>query len=326
MKRGTTQIVKFKKLCKSLGLPPYAVVGVLESLWHMTARETPRGDIGKLTNEEIAIGIDWDGDPDALVDALIENKWVDVSDRYRLVVHDWHIHADDTTKKAIERSGETFCALVEDCPDISRQNPTTDDKKRLPEPKPKPKPKPKPVKEITLATLHNFSAQQVFNYVARHLLEQSEKSVQEGTGKCKYKTASGLKCAAGCLISSEEYSEDFEGRYWSGIPKIPKANQKLIARLQGLHDMCVVAEWLEELKAIARSFKLSPSQLAFYFWNAELCRYQHRSWRVLNLGTSTGIKGDRFILTDKTFEVIGQSLHPISKNPYTTYLVKEISR
>ena len=147
MKRGTTQVVKFKKLCKSLGLPPYAVVGVLESLWHMTARETPRGDVGKLTNEEIAIGIDWDGDPDVLVGALIENKWLDASDRYRLIVHDWHIHADDTTKKAIERSGETFCAHEPDCPDISRQIPTNPDKKRLPEPKPKPEPVPEPLPE-----------------------------------------------------------------------------------------------------------------------------------------------------------------------------------
>ena len=186
--------------------------------------------------------------------------------------------------------------------------------------------KPKPVKEITLATLHNFSSQQVFNYVARHLLEQSERSVDSPSNDCKYKTAKGLKCAAGCLISEKEYRASFEGKTWVGASGAAKAHMGLIVHLQYLHDGSPVELWLERLKALALDFKLSTSQLAFYFWNAELCRYQHRSWRVLNLGTSTGIKGDRFILTDKTFEIIGQSLQPFAKNPYTTYLVKEISR
>jgi hypothetical protein len=30
-------------------------VGVMESIWHLTARETPRGNIGKLSNSMIAI-------------------------------------------------------------------------------------------------------------------------------------------------------------------------------------------------------------------------------------------------------------------------------
>lgn len=197
-------------------------------------------------------------------------------------------------------------------------------------PKPKPKPKSAPVKEITLATLHTFSAQQVFNYVARHLLEQSEKSVDIFTTKCKYKTAKGLKCAAGCLISEKEYSEDFEGAYWPRIVKLraSTAHEQLIRRLQELHDGRPVHLWLEELKAIARRFKLSTSQLAFYFWNAELCRYQHRNWRVVELTALNGIKGMRRTIEGKTFEVIGHALNP--KFPphrvNCTYLVKEISR
>lgn len=189
------------------------------------------------------------------------------------------------------------------------------------------KPKSKPVKEITLATLHNFSAQQVFNYVARHLLEQSERSVQERTGECKYKTASGLKCAAGCLISSEEYSEDFERIYWPHIAsaKGSYAHKQLITALQKLHDCWPVYLWLEKLKAVALDFKLSPSQLAFYFWNAELCRYQHRSWRVVNQLRTTIQKGERFTVEGKTFEVIGKSLQPYSKIFFESYLVREIS-
>jgi len=192
----------------------------------------------------------------------------------------------------------------------------------------KPKVRSAPVKEITIATLHNFSAQQVFNYVARHLLEQSEKSVDVFTASCKYKTAQGLKCAAGCLISSEEYSEDFEGKSWLRIVERTDftAHEQLIQKLQELHDGWPVHLWLEELKAIARRFKLSTSQLAFYFWNAELCRYQHRSWREANFLHSSYKKGDKISMEEKTFEIIGKSLHPVPKNPYFTYLVKEISR
>lgn len=188
------------------------------------------------------------------------------------------------------------------------------------------KPKPKPIKEITLATLHNFSAQQVFNYVARHLLEQSERSVDVFTDKCKYKTAKGLKCAAGCLISEKEYRASFEAKSWAGVAKAPEAHMGLITQLQYLHDGWPAHFWLEKLKALALGFKLSTSQLAFYFWNAELCRYQHRSWREANFLHSSYKKGDKISIEERTFEVIGKSLHPMPKNPYITYLVKEISR
>ena len=113
--------------------------------------------------------------------------------------------------------------------------------------------KSKPVKEITLATLYTFSAQQVFNYVARHLLEQAEKSQDGLTAHCKYKTASGLKCAAGCLISSEEYHTTLEGRNWGAFPGTPEAHMNLITALQRLHDRHVVATWLEELKLDRKS-------------------------------------------------------------------------
>jgi hypothetical protein len=36
--------------------------------------------------------VDWEGDADQLIEALIECGWIDSSDQYRLVVHDWHEH------------------------------------------------------------------------------------------------------------------------------------------------------------------------------------------------------------------------------------------
>jgi hypothetical protein len=108
MKRQAVGHTKMKKLCRILKVPTYVSVGILESLWHLVAREAPLGDIGKLSNEDIAIGIDYDRDPVELVSALIESGWLDPSDKYRLLVHDWHEHADDAIRKSINRSGKEF--------------------------------------------------------------------------------------------------------------------------------------------------------------------------------------------------------------------------
>lgn len=108
MKRNTTSVIKFKKLCLALGLPSYAVVGILECLWHITAREAPRGDIGRLSNEEIALGMDWVEDPDRLIGALVACRWIDENAEHRLIVHDWPDHTEDATHTKLFRAIETF--------------------------------------------------------------------------------------------------------------------------------------------------------------------------------------------------------------------------
>jgi hypothetical protein len=47
MKRGTPEHPKTAHLMAALSIPrPYAV-GILELLWHFTARYAPRGDVGR---------------------------------------------------------------------------------------------------------------------------------------------------------------------------------------------------------------------------------------------------------------------------------------
>jgi hypothetical protein len=108
MKRGTQGNSKFRALARRLDVRDYVVVGLLECLWHLCARETPCGDLGRLPNHRIAMGIDWEGDPDDLVDALTECGWLDESEEYRLVVHDWHEHADETLRKQLLRTARAF--------------------------------------------------------------------------------------------------------------------------------------------------------------------------------------------------------------------------
>src|SRR5580658_6640590 len=97
-----------RRLCRKLDIRLYQAVGILELLWHTTAREAPRGDIGKISNEDIALAVDWPGDEHVLIDALLATGWLERDDEYRLLVHDWHIHADEAVKKRLTRSHELF--------------------------------------------------------------------------------------------------------------------------------------------------------------------------------------------------------------------------
>ena len=108
MKREAMGSTKLKRLCHYLGIRTYSAAGIMESLWHLTAREAPQGDIGKLADEDIALGIDWDGDTGKLINALVSSKWLDPDPRYRLIVHDWHEHADDATDNKLARSGRLY--------------------------------------------------------------------------------------------------------------------------------------------------------------------------------------------------------------------------
>lgn len=108
MKAGTKSHIKFKRLKCRLQLPDYCIVGVLESLWHVTAQHAPRGDIGKLTDEDIAALIDWACDPAELVRALVSAGWLDEHPDHRLIVHDWHDHCSRYVHGNIARKGTAF--------------------------------------------------------------------------------------------------------------------------------------------------------------------------------------------------------------------------
>jgi hypothetical protein len=108
MKRDAPSSTKMKRLCRLLDIPLHQAVGLLELLWHLTAREAPRGNIGKLTNETIALALDYRGDENRLIDAWIRTGWLDEDGEYRLLIHDWHEHADEAVKKRLTRSGQSF--------------------------------------------------------------------------------------------------------------------------------------------------------------------------------------------------------------------------
>jgi len=120
-------------LAKLLRVPLAHAVGMMEMLFHWTARYAPRGDIGRWPDATIAQAMRWAGAPHALVDRMATAGWVDRHRTHRLVLHDWKDHADEAVRKQLKRQGQSFVE-PEPCPDILRTmaGPQTG----LPEPEP----------------------------------------------------------------------------------------------------------------------------------------------------------------------------------------------
>ena len=118
---------------------------------------------------------------------------------------------------------------------------------------------------ITLKTLEQATAQQVFDQVATHLLAQNKHSKMRTKStiqvpRCAYRGDGGLMCAAGCLIAGEEYNSDnFEMLSWFTLVQhalVPNAHVDLISALQRVHDCSPVSEWPLWLQRVAENFDL----------------------------------------------------------------------
>lgn len=83
-------------------------MGLMEAIWHLTDREAPRGDIGRLSDEDIALSIGYSKDEAELINALVSAGWIDRDEKHRLVVHDWHEHAQDSVHMRLARARQHF--------------------------------------------------------------------------------------------------------------------------------------------------------------------------------------------------------------------------
>jgi hypothetical protein len=120
------------------------------------------------------------------------------------------------------------------------------------------------MKKVTLKTLAEATAQEVFDQVAKHLLEQgkrSSRSIEDGDEFCLYRGPEGTMCAAGYLISDNEYEDDMEGRGWRNLVNngyASDAHIDMIDCLQCIHDKKAPSTWREELLEISKGFDLNP--------------------------------------------------------------------
>lgn len=126
---------------------------------------------------------------------------------------------------------------------------------------------------ITLATLAQATEQEVFDQVAKHMLTQNRKSILADNGPCAYRGANGLKCAAGALMTDEEYKYWFDaddsgkltdkGGGWDSLVEcgaVPDVHASLILALQDVHDRGTVEQWPERLKKVAETYSLQFNQ------------------------------------------------------------------
>jgi hypothetical protein len=116
---------------------------------------------------------------------------------------------------------------------------------------------------ITLETLPQATAQQVFDQIATHLLTQNYRCVDPSRSslKCLYRGPNGLKCAAGAVIGDDEYDPKMETvGDWQDLSNeryVPKYHESLIVCLQDCHDNHPVDYWKERLTEIAVDFNLN---------------------------------------------------------------------
>lgn len=96
--------------------------------------------------------------------------------------------------------------------------------------------------------LKDFSAQQVYDFVAEKLLKQGKKSAFGESCRYRFKD---LKCAAGFLIPDEKYDPRMEGNSWQSLIRaygVDSCHRNIIVGLQVIRDKVKVEDWPTALK------------------------------------------------------------------------------
>lgn len=102
--------------------------------------------------------------------------------------------------------------------------------------------------------------QEIFDKVTLHLLTQNEKSIGVD-GTCKYRQ-NDLKCAVGCLIEDEDYTEKMEG---IGVVNLIQRfgclewmwpHKSLLVSLQLIHDGYCPTKWFSVLFSLSEEISL----------------------------------------------------------------------
>ena len=110
--------------------------------------------------------------------------------------------------------------------------------------------------------------EEAFRVSADGLLEQGCVSTAFGQAPylCRYRGAEGRKCALGFLIPDEEYDASMEnaeiGTLKKSCPSLQGLNEKMLQRLQSIHDRRSPQKWRDELRkmAVKWGFNWTPPQ------------------------------------------------------------------
>lgn len=104
------------KLGRRLGVAHAQAIGHIGLLFAWAVDTAPDGDLSAYDAEDIAIACGWDGDPAALIAALVDLRWLDETD-HGLVIHDWmeRAEAHARARKEKKRREKKREAVVHAC-------------------------------------------------------------------------------------------------------------------------------------------------------------------------------------------------------------------
>jgi len=108
MKRTALDNPKIDALCHALNVQRWGAIGILESLWHFTAKHAVQGDIGRWSDRDLARFVGWTRGDSRLIAGLLATKWLDSDPIHRLLVHDWAEHCDQSVRKTLVNRGLAF--------------------------------------------------------------------------------------------------------------------------------------------------------------------------------------------------------------------------
>lgn len=99
--------------------------------------------------------------------------------------------------------------------------------------------------------------QQTFDTIVNHLRTQGARALNAALGHCEYRTPTGMKCAAGCLIPDDKYCRSFEGmRVTMTTPAGVLLNELghdlvLVQDMQKIHDSHAPHDWEYQFERVA---------------------------------------------------------------------------
>lgn len=113
---------KTKKLARLLGVSLPAAVGHLHYLWWWALDFAQDGVLDKYDAEDIADAMQWEGDADQLVEALLSSGYIDDTDD-GLVIHDWAEYAGKLLeRRAKDRARKRAAAEAAGVPSSIRRS------------------------------------------------------------------------------------------------------------------------------------------------------------------------------------------------------------
>lgn len=96
--QGLAQHHKTRRLKRVLGISVAQAVGHMAMLWTWALDAAPDGDLSAFDPIDIAEQLDWDGDPQVLLDGMALAGFLDKGD-VGPVIHDWHEYGGKLTDK-----------------------------------------------------------------------------------------------------------------------------------------------------------------------------------------------------------------------------------